>query len=232
MKRPLVIAHRGASAAAPENTPAALEAAVAAGADLVEVDVRLSADGVPVCAHDPDLRRIAGLDLRIADGKAADLKRHGVASLADMIAAASGRMPLLIDPKGDGADYWRIVLGALPKVPNTVIGVRSVEAASTVRRAWPSVAILGFVPAPGAAASFIPAGATLIRLWEPDAAEAAGVRALGAPVWIMTGRPHDGSVGEATADSLSRLFALSPDGVLVNDPALAIATYGKAGTPT
>lgn len=57
MRRPRVVAHRGASAAAPENTLAAVTAAVARGADAVEVDVQSSRDGVPVIVHDFDLAR-------------------------------------------------------------------------------------------------------------------------------------------------------------------------------
>ena len=53
--RNLVVAHRGASAAEPENTLPAFEAAVEAGADVIELDVRLTADGVPVILHDPDV---------------------------------------------------------------------------------------------------------------------------------------------------------------------------------
>jgi glycerophosphoryl diester phosphodiesterase len=52
-----VIAHRGASADAPENTLAAVELALAQGADRVEVDVQRTADGVLVLVHDADLRR-------------------------------------------------------------------------------------------------------------------------------------------------------------------------------
>lgn len=54
---PLVIAHRGASAVAPENTLAAFKLALAMGADGVEFDVNLSADGVPVVIHDRRLSR-------------------------------------------------------------------------------------------------------------------------------------------------------------------------------
>ena len=46
--QPLVIAHRGASAAAPENTIAAFERAIADGADAIELDVHLSRDDHPV----------------------------------------------------------------------------------------------------------------------------------------------------------------------------------------
>ena len=54
---PLVIAHRGASAAAPENTIAAFERAVADGADAIELDVHLSRDDQPVVIHDETLER-------------------------------------------------------------------------------------------------------------------------------------------------------------------------------
>jgi len=54
---PLQIGHRGAAGLAPENTLAALRAAARAGAEMVEFDVRLSADGRPVLFHDDDLAR-------------------------------------------------------------------------------------------------------------------------------------------------------------------------------
>lgn len=54
---PKIIAHRGASAHAPENTLAAFQMALDAGADGVEFDVRLAKDGVPVVIHDATLER-------------------------------------------------------------------------------------------------------------------------------------------------------------------------------
>src|SRR4051794_14974307 len=58
--RPLIIAHRGASAHAPENTLAAFQMAIDVRADGVELDVRLSKDGIPVVVHDRNLKRLAG----------------------------------------------------------------------------------------------------------------------------------------------------------------------------
>jgi len=55
--RPLVIAQRGASAEAPENTIAAFELSLAHGADGIELDVHLSRDGHPVILHDLSLER-------------------------------------------------------------------------------------------------------------------------------------------------------------------------------
>jgi glycerophosphoryl diester phosphodiesterase len=54
---PLLIAHRGASDDAPENTLAAFDLAIEHGADGIEFDVQLSADGVPVIIHDSQLER-------------------------------------------------------------------------------------------------------------------------------------------------------------------------------
>ena len=56
-RRPLRIAHRGASARAPENTLAAFAAAIQDGADAIELDVQRTEDGVPVVLHDPTLDR-------------------------------------------------------------------------------------------------------------------------------------------------------------------------------
>lgn len=58
-ENPVLVAHRGYAARWPENTLPGLDAAVAAGARWVEVDVQLTADGVPVLLHDADLQRVS-----------------------------------------------------------------------------------------------------------------------------------------------------------------------------
>jgi glycerophosphoryl diester phosphodiesterase len=80
--QPLIIAHRGASAVAPENTIAAFEAAIAAGADGIEFDVRLASDGVPVVIHDDTLFRTHGVRRRVADMPCDELNEFDVPSLA------------------------------------------------------------------------------------------------------------------------------------------------------
>ncbi|MDY0322942.1 MAG: glycerophosphodiester phosphodiesterase [Candidatus Carbobacillus sp.] len=55
--RPLIFAHRGASYKAPENTMVAFQLALEEGADGIELDVHVSADGVPVVIHDARLER-------------------------------------------------------------------------------------------------------------------------------------------------------------------------------
>lgn len=60
LPRPVIFAHRGASAHAPENTLAAFELALAQNADGIELDVKLSADGQAVVIHDPTVDRTTG----------------------------------------------------------------------------------------------------------------------------------------------------------------------------
>jgi glycerophosphoryl diester phosphodiesterase len=81
MSRPLIIGHRGASAVAPENTLAAFEAAIAAGADGVEFDVRFCRDGIPVVIHDETLYRTSGIRRRVAEMRRDELTRFDVPSL-------------------------------------------------------------------------------------------------------------------------------------------------------
>lgn len=75
MANPLIIAHRGASFDAPENTLAAFHLAFAQGADGIEADFRLSADGELLCIHDALTGRTAGTNLRVATHSLAELRR-------------------------------------------------------------------------------------------------------------------------------------------------------------
>ena len=82
------LAHRGDHRRLPENSLAALVAGARAPmSDGVEFDVRVSADGVPVVIHDDTLERVQGVTAVVADTAAAELARHGVPSLADVLAA-------------------------------------------------------------------------------------------------------------------------------------------------
>ncbi len=94
--RPLFIAHRGASAHAPENTLAAFERALADGADGVELDVRITRDGVPVVCHDARLGRLASRRGAIAqltrdELHAVRLRGEPLPTLAEAHALTAGR---------------------------------------------------------------------------------------------------------------------------------------------
>ena len=73
MPRPLLYAHRGGAALRPENTLAAFDHGLALGADGLELDVRLSRDGVVVIHHDDMLERTTNGQGRVSDRTAAEL---------------------------------------------------------------------------------------------------------------------------------------------------------------
>jgi glycerophosphoryl diester phosphodiesterase len=67
LQLPKVIGHRGAMAYAPENTLASFREARRRGATWVEMDIKLTADGVPIAMHDPSLKRTMGVDRLVAE---------------------------------------------------------------------------------------------------------------------------------------------------------------------
>src|SRR5215831_9290194 len=84
--RPLVFAHRGGSALAPENTIAAFDNGLTLGADGLELDVHLSRDAVVVVHHDATLDRTTALRGPIAARAADELACAGVPTLAEVLA--------------------------------------------------------------------------------------------------------------------------------------------------
>jgi glycerophosphoryl diester phosphodiesterase len=100
--RPLIIAHRGASFDAPENTSAAFLMAFAQGADGIEADFHLSSDGQIVCIHDATTGRTAGVEKVVAETPLAELKALDVGMWKG--AAFSGERILTLEE----------VLGLLP----------------------------------------------------------------------------------------------------------------------
>ena len=91
----LVIGHRGAAGLAPENTLESLRAGKDAGADILEFDVRLTSDGVPILCHDAALH---GRSVR--KSTLADLKRTGpVVTLASVLDEFLGEILLNLEYK-------------------------------------------------------------------------------------------------------------------------------------
>src|SRR5947209_88539 len=84
--RPLVFAHRGGAALAPENTMAAFDNGLALGADGLELDVRLSRDGRVVVHHDRTLDRTTALTGPIGRRSADELNEAAVPLLSDVLA--------------------------------------------------------------------------------------------------------------------------------------------------
>ena len=126
--RPLIVAHRGASAAAPENTLAAFEQAIALGADGFELDCTLTRDNEVVVIHDDTLDRTTNGRGNVADHTLDELKRLDVGvwfdpdyageripTLREALDCARGRARVYIEIKdGDKNSPLPRVLAAMP----------------------------------------------------------------------------------------------------------------------
>lgn len=138
---PLLVAHRGEDSGAPENSLAAIAAAAGRGADVVEIDIRQSKDGVLVLMHDGDVKRttdgetkLAGKPLDVTELNWAELQtlvlddptggcegvladsnpqRCRVPTLAEAVQLAKGKVLLMLDFKsGDHMAVAKVVADA------------------------------------------------------------------------------------------------------------------------
>lgn len=103
----LIIGHRGAGGLAPENTMAALAAGVEVGADMLEIDVRLTKDGVPIVIHDSRLLRTHRLRESVAGLTYEELSmltaEQPIPTLAEVLDTYFGTILLNIELKARGS---------------------------------------------------------------------------------------------------------------------------------
>lgn len=180
-----IVAHRGASDEAPENTREAVEAAWKAGADAVEVDVRLTADGKLAVIHDEDAKRTTGTGAVVAKSTLEDLRK---------LDAGSWKGPRW---KGCRIPTLEEVLATVPRGKRLFVEVKCgaeavPELARVLResgRAPREAVVIGFDPETMAAARRIRAAGLELHVWTVDDPEVARrLRALGVD-GITTNRP-------------------------------------------
>jgi glycerophosphoryl diester phosphodiesterase len=236
--RPRVLAHRGLAVDAPENTMLAFELAVRAGADYVETDVHVSADGAAVLAHDPTLKRVAvGRAERVGDLGLADLRRvdlgagQGFTTLGEVLHAfpltrfnidvkTDAAVEATIDAvrRADAAD--RVLLTAFSDVRRRrlaamVPGVATSAGRASVLRAH-AASVTRNAPllrraVAGAHALQIPERVGRVRLLSPALIGTAHAAGLEVHVWTVN----------EEAD-MRRLLALGVDGIVTDRADLAL----------
>lgn len=234
---PLAIAHRGGALLAPENTAEAFEQARAVGTEMVETDLRLSADGALVCLHDADLRRIAGDPRLVIEIEFVELRAilPGLLTLEEAI-AVSAPLGLLLDVKlADPAVLPRIldavaVAGAAQRV---LLGLRSLDLIAAARSHSGEIAVLALVSDPDSYRQAKALGADWFRFWQGEATfeRIAAARAADLRTVIMVGQPRSVAepgyppfpVGRIDPEGIERLLALAPDAVMLDDPRLLLA---------
>lgn len=148
-----VVGHRGDPYRARENTLPSLRSAYAAGADAVEIDVRLTRDGVPVLLHDATLKRLWRHDRPLALLSATELRGltgGGVPTLEEALAAA-GERRLLIDLPDAGPETVRTTVGTVHDCGATervaycagaaaMLRVREADPAAEIALTWTTLA--------------------------------------------------------------------------------------------
>ncbi|MFI1682324.1 glycerophosphodiester phosphodiesterase [Streptomyces sp. NPDC020607] len=153
MRTVTAVAHRGDPYRVRENTLPSLRSAFDRGADAVEIDVRLSGDGVPVLLHDPTLKRLWGYERPLAALSSAEVDgvtEGGVPTLAAALAATEGRR-LMIDLPGATYDAVRTVVGVVAESGaaervyycaggQTMLAVREADPAAEIALTWTTLA--------------------------------------------------------------------------------------------
>jgi glycerophosphoryl diester phosphodiesterase len=125
----MVVAHRGASYDAPENTIAAFELAWEQGADAIEGDFYLTKDQQIVCVHDPDMKRTAGSRLFVAESTLDELRKLDVGSWKAKRFAGQ-RIPTLAEVCATvppGKKFFLEIKCGVEIVPTLVVELREIN---------------------------------------------------------------------------------------------------------
>jgi glycerophosphoryl diester phosphodiesterase len=234
---PIAFAHRGGTSEHPENTMPAFEHAVALGYRYLETDVHLSADGVLVAFHDPDLRRTCGIDGEIADlpwRTIAEARVDGRASIPQM-AELFARFPdarFNVDCKADRAVDALVDLirdhDALDWVCVGSFGhrrtrrLRSALGAGALTALTPpetiSLRVLRWTWGGGQRAAQVPVRSNGVTIVGASFVAAAHARRIPVHVWTI----DDG-------DEMHRLLDLGVDGLMTDRPEVLRAVLVERG---
>lgn len=217
---PLVFAHRGGSALAPENTMAAFERAVALGSDGVELDVRASRDGRVVVHHDSTLDRTTTLRGPLQARTAEELARVNVPELRDVLRLCHDRR-VIIEIKVNDAAFGRLVVDEVRRanmVERVCIGgfrrgvlkaVRAEEPALATSAAREEVRLALYrtwlrwpVMRPSYDGYQIPEMAGRTRVVSPQFVKYAHAAGLGVQVWTVDDEPSARRLLEWGVDAL------------------------------
>ncbi|GGT39247.1 glycerophosphoryl diester phosphodiesterase [Streptomyces atratus] len=147
------VAHRGDPYRVRENTLPSIRSALERGADAVEVDVRVTRDGVPVLLHDSTLERLWGHDVRLdrlTHEELTELTAGGVPTLRDALLAA-GTHRVMVDLPGSTDDSVRRIVGVVRECgagerayycagPDAMLRVRAADPSAEIALTWTTLA--------------------------------------------------------------------------------------------
>ncbi|MGE3961690.1 MAG: glycerophosphodiester phosphodiesterase [Dehalococcoidia bacterium] len=228
----LVVAHRGLHASAPENSLAAVQAAVTAGCERIEVDVRSTADGHLVLMHDAGLGRTTTVDAVLAGLRAYELGEVRLAdgsplpSLHEVLEVTRDRAVLCVDVKEPalGPDVIALVdaVGASAEIWSSH---REVVARAADRHHFAAWISHGVMPAGGPADladEAVQLGARALSFYPADVMPEVSEACHRAGLGLMSGTPNDRGTWEALRRQQAR--------AVVTDRPLDCAAWLSEGT--
>jgi glycerophosphoryl diester phosphodiesterase len=236
--RPLVFAHRGGSALAPENTIAAFDNGLRLGADGLELDVHMSHDGVVVVHHDRTLDRTTSLSGPVAARSASELNSARVPSFADVLARYRD-VRLIVELKVNRPELAAAVVDAVRRadaVDRVCVGAFQRGVLQTVRTLEPAIATSAareearwalyrsWVRWPVTRVAYegyqVPEWSGRTRVVSPRFVEAAHRAGLGVQVWTVD-----------REDDARRLLAWGVDALITDRPDIIVPLVKRrAGT--
>lgn len=248
--RPLVVAHRGFSRRAPENTLAAFRMAIAAGADAFELDARLTSDRKVMVIHDRSLARTTGGRGKISQTASSVIRRHSAGAwfspefvdepvpfLEEVLDLAAGHTGVNIELKFDSrredpaALVGRVVtiLRDFPHTKNILVSSFHHGSLTLLKTSYPEAGVGVLVYPPGC----------------PTTSGVKRAGGLGAG-WLIysggnirksfVGKAHERGlrVLEYTVNGklrLARAMSMNVDGVITDDPGGVIRLLGRTPDP-
>mgnify|MGYP001626273979 CR=1 FL=1 len=107
MKPFAIISHRGGAGLFPENTLLAFKKSIELGVDLIETDVQVTKDGIPIALHDEDLKRIAGINISVRKSLSTEIfnikiRGERIPSIEDVLRLCVDHVGVLIEIKVPG----------------------------------------------------------------------------------------------------------------------------------
>ena len=225
----IFIAHRGASKQRKENTIEAFHFASDNGADIIEMDVRYTSDGVFVIFHDDTLKRVDGTETKVSDITYKELSNRievsgwpEVITLDKLGKEYKRETPFLFHIKF--FDIQDKFIKELDRLNNKFyLGTQSVEVASILSKKYGRDRILGFMPYKDCIDEFIRNGAGIIRLWESWLDDESIIRCHEKDVYVWIMVKNKEGIGETDILTLNNINESGADGVLLNDICLVSA---------
>lgn len=236
----LVDAHRGSSAWFPENTLVAFEAAIACGADSVELDVQLSSDGVPVVIHDDTVDRTTDGVGRVAELSHAELAALDAGSwkapsfagariptLDEAVSLLAGMTTINIELKAQDARLVDVAAAAIQSRAagaGLIVSSFHLDLLAAMASRLPGVRLHHFFEREPSADFWDRDGQVLASVGVARDHLTPGVlewcRRAGRPVWVWT----VDDPGEAV-----RFAAMGVESITTNDPARILNALADAG---